>query len=41
MRNFAKSTNASENCFSWGGYKASSEKPEEPFAGRKSYRAWI
>ena len=36
-KNFVKSANASGNRFSWGGYKASSEKPEEPFAGRKSH----
>lgn len=38
----AKSANASGNRFSWGGrYKASSQKPEKPFLGRKGHRACI
>ena len=40
IRNFAKSTNASGNRFSWGG-KAFFEKPEKPFVGRKGHRACI
>ena len=36
MRSFTKSANASGNRFSWGG-KAFFEKPEKPFAGRKSH----
>lgn len=39
-KNFVKSANASGNRFSWGG-KAFFEKLEEPFAGRKNYRACI
>lgn len=40
MRNFAKSANVSGNRF-FRGYKDFFEKPEEPFAGRKNYRACI
>ena len=40
MRNFAKSANVSGNRF-FRGYKDFFEKPEEPFVGRKNYRACI